>query len=140
MHQEIILQIQQHGLELLYLMQLLLKLIPRYRGYYNEISKLLQAARDEYYSNPANLKDPERKIALLENELEKLKEEQQVIKEHNAELLPKYRYGNKLPYTDAVATALDKLKRDRDRIQARIDKIRAVAGLPAPQPVPVAKK
>jgi hypothetical protein len=40
----------------------------RDRGYYGKISDLLQAARDEYYSNPANLRDPERKIALLENE------------------------------------------------------------------------
>jgi hypothetical protein len=81
------------------------------------------------------LRDPERKIALLENEWEKLKEEQKVINENNAELLPQYKYGTKLPYNDAVARELEKLENDRKSIQARIIKIRAVAGLPEPKPV-----
>jgi chromosome segregation ATPase len=108
----------------------------RDRRYYKDISKILQAARDEYYSNPANLRDPERKIALLENELEKLKEEQKVINDNNAELVTQYRYAKKLPFNDAAATALDKLERSKANIQARINKIKSVAGLPEP----VAKK
>jgi chromosome segregation ATPase len=102
----------------------------RDRGYYNEISKLLQEARDEYYKNPANLRDPERKIDLLTKELEKLSEEQQVINQNYADLLPQYRYSAKLPYDEAVKAALDKLEREKKNIQTRINKIKSVMGAP----------
>jgi hypothetical protein len=67
------------------------------------------------------LKNPQKKIAILERELEKLGEEQKVINENNV---------GKVPYNEAVAVALGKLQRDKERIQERLDKIRAVAGLP----------
>jgi hypothetical protein len=86
----------------------------------------LQETRDNYYSSPHNLRDPEKNM-ILDRELEKLKEEQDVIKAHNAELANKYRYADKLPYTHAIDAALEKLDKEQANIQARINKIRQAA-------------
>jgi hypothetical protein len=51
----------------------------RENGYYKHISELLQDARDYYFINPQNLRDPLKKISLLERKLAKLEEKKCVI-------------------------------------------------------------
>jgi hypothetical protein len=78
------------------------------------------------------LRNPEKKISLIERELESLKEEQDVINKQYKEIQPQYKYAEKLPYEKAVKLTLDKLERQKRSVHNRIDNIRALAGL---QPV-----
>jgi chromosome segregation ATPase len=92
----------------------------REHGYYKKISDALQEARTEYYKNLENLRNPDKNIALLERQLETLKEEQDAISKNYPDIADQYKYAEKLPYQNAVNETIKKLERQMNIISSRI--------------------
>jgi hypothetical protein len=104
----------------------------RENGYYKQISNILQDARLEYYKKPENLgtvNDINRKLTLLERQLESLGEEQDVIQKNYKGLASAYqttKAATKVSYDEAVNETINKLKRQMANINNRIATLKQI--------------
>jgi outer membrane murein-binding lipoprotein Lpp len=100
------------------------------KGVY-EIKDVFQRARKAYYKDHPYTKvsDVQRKISLLEKQLDTLREEHDAI-ERNApglsDIYSSTKVSGTVPYGKAVKLTTDKLKSEIDRINSRIDELKAV--------------